>query len=141
VSRAIKFRQWCGKRFEYWGIGIDGNTFVGPCSGGGLRADETPHQQFTGLLDKNGKEIYEGDLIQHPMWAGPNNIGIFSVEYIDGAFYRVPTTERNRMALLSNSCGPLGSGELVIGTIHENADLLHAPIPLIREAAKGEHGK
>ena len=59
--RKIKFRFWCpaGKAFvhdyRYDGLvdelfdGSDYNTLL--------------PQQFTGLIDKNGKEIYEGDLI------------------------------------------------------------------------------
>lgn len=65
--RDIKFRQPIrekdGKFTEwfYWGF-IDGN-FIEPAihlSGIDTRPES---QQFTGLHDKNGKEIYEGDIL------------------------------------------------------------------------------
>ena len=61
--REIKFRQFIGGKMVYWGF-IDG-AFFSPSANGATseNAQNTPHMQYTGLHDKNGKEIYEGDLI------------------------------------------------------------------------------
>ena len=63
--REIKFRQpllnrdMTFNKFHYWGIMTD--SFVGREMSGREKGDD---QQFTGLLDKNGKEIYEGDILK-----------------------------------------------------------------------------
>ena len=64
--REIKFRQPIiengkFKGFHYWGI-LKQGIFVAPLSD--ARYHNTPSNQFTGLLDKNGKEIYQGDIVQ-----------------------------------------------------------------------------
>lgn len=60
-KRTIKFRFWCpaGKAFvhDYRYNGIVDELFDRNAY------DTLLPQQFTGLIDKNGKEIYEGDLI------------------------------------------------------------------------------
>ena len=69
MSREIKFRVWLNGRFYYWGFLrdeiMDSLYFAGVPSCNESEAYNLEHtQQFTGLLDRNSKEIYEGDIIK-----------------------------------------------------------------------------
>jgi hypothetical protein len=56
--RTIKFRQRLeNSKWHYWGFTELGG-FTGP-----IQIDQIPSDQFTGLTDKNGKEIYQGDFL------------------------------------------------------------------------------
>jgi hypothetical protein len=46
--RKFKFRAWDGETFTYW------NTILN---------NDWQWGQFTGIIDDNGKEVYEGDLV------------------------------------------------------------------------------
>ncbi len=69
--------------------------------------------QFTGLLDKSDKEIYEGDIIKHTR-------GNCEVYFHHGAFV-ITYPETKQWHLLNYG----GAGNLeIIGNIYENPDLL-----------------
>ena len=60
MNRTIKFRAWDKRtsRFYLWEDDRFGVAeYIGDCP------EYITLNQFTGLLDKNGKEIYEGDII------------------------------------------------------------------------------
>ena len=70
--------------------------------------------QFTGLTDKNGKEIYECDIITFPAMLDDDNIGKTQVVWTPGGFIGNGTMLNT---LAHANCE-------VIGNIYENPELL-----------------
>lgn len=81
-------------------------------------ADGLVWMQFTGLNDKNGKEIYEGDIVraQDGMWA----IEIPNLE--DGVILNDDRKEETSVAFVDSDYSLRECK--VIGNIHENPELL-----------------
>jgi len=69
--------------------------------------------QFTGLLDKDGKRIFEGDVVRDI-----DDGGLRSVAYVSGAFW---TFARDTMYDLMGNCN--GCLE-VVGNVHDNPELI-----------------
>ena len=72
--------------------------------------------QYTGLKDKNGKRIFEGDICKHRSNYSGNTV-ISVVAYTDGHF----------LALVCENSGFELSEKLeIIGNIHDNPELLRS---------------
>jgi len=132
--REIKFRIWDegAKRLvrnetnDYWSIGLDGCLWYGNAKftrQEGVIAYPAVLMQCTGLKDKNGKEIYEGDVVSC-IWDG------FSYEDIGPAKVVVKADERGFAYGFFPFVVPPGTrGNYegyfeVIGNIYENPELL-----------------
>ena len=130
--REIKFRAWDRVSREMIGAerltlrnGILAEGFV-------FQASKRDFMQFTGLHDKNGKEIYEGDVVRHYDYPRQK----FSVEYIAPSFEARNTKDGTLRPMWHN--GKLTDYE-IIGNIYSNPELLNHETPNKEESgAEGE---
>lgn len=96
------------------------------------RLNDVRVMQFTGLKDKNGKEIYEGDLLRYP--GHPENFTAYEVFFHDGDAnfsydigYCIARThfQGNIAGGLIPSFKPKTTAQMeVIGNIYQNPELL-----------------
>lgn len=95
--------------------------------GGYVEVDPSTVGQFTGLTDKNGKRIFEGDIVSatgltpHPEWEYDSVTGV--VEWCGGAFgvEGRKNDDYTPYAWLYDSCAACRE---IIGNIHDNPELL-----------------
>ena len=125
--REILFR---GKRIDsgewvygtMYKIAADINPFILTCGkcGCSYQVDEETVGQYTGLKDKNGKQIFDGDVVK--VLQGKDK-GIAYVGFENGAFMLYPKTgniyERNLWSYWYNDLDVE-----VIGNITDNPELL-----------------
>lgn len=126
-QRTIKFRCWDGKRFlepNSWMGNYDDLYFEGFL--GIFEDTDCVFQQFTGLLDSEGKEIYEGDILRRKK-DGEKYTFYIVVEYRNGSFGGSTRPGFNHYLTARDwgCCDYDGGGyDLVIGNVFENKDLL-----------------
>jgi uncharacterized phage protein (TIGR01671 family) len=75
--------------------------------------------QYTGLTDKNGTKIFEGDIVLFP-WGEKREV--FSVEFVEGEFEAIP--KRKSTDIWCIRIGSYAPEFEVIGNIHDNPELL-----------------
>ena len=109
--REIKFRQRISGQWHYWGF-FD-REFIGPAN------PLDPNYQYTGLKDRRGREIYEGDILS---WKSASKL-YPSSDFIE---------ERGEVKWDNkNACFSVGKSNFdfivdskIIGNIHDNPELL-----------------
>ncbi len=80
-----------------------------------LTMSEVILMQFTGLLDKLGREIYEGDIVKHPWLSKGKDDEYGIIEFKNDAYFH--------HWVIEFGCWDDKEFE-IIGNIHENPDLL-----------------
>ncbi|TCU78883.1 putative phage protein (TIGR01671 family) [Bradyrhizobium sp. R2.2-H] len=126
MQREIKFRAW-DKNIKRMSVPfrLDDPAMVGRGEDFVNHSHNWDIMQFTGLKDKNGKEIYEGDILEY---ARDNNLGgmireVRAIEFKPNLGYRLGGAQFD-----DNPGGYVGGlwneNILVIGNIYENPELL-----------------
>lgn len=122
MSREIKFRAWdneCKVIREYddlKGLTLDA-----------LDASDFELEQYTGLKDKNGKEIYEGDILawHSNIYRKHDWVGLVLYR---GAGFAVQESDKSYSSpeWLDCACRKDANIIEVIGNVHTNPELLEA---------------
>ena len=126
--RELKFRIWDGAKNEwlassnkdalpYYGFALVGEVMTVQSPPVWSLDEGNVIEQYTGLKDKNGTEIYEGDIIKVE-----GDAEIYRVEWIYSGFGLEPRYNSPLYPILGNV--KLCKKIEVIGNIHEDYDLL-----------------
>lgn len=123
MNREINFRacydnrMWFVAKFDLWGDPDQRTCDLAPINPKyeelyNILLNEVELMQYTGLKDKNGVEIYEGDIVRHA-----TDEGVYKIIFEDGGFYVKNLFEYDFQTINEY---PLE----VIGNIYENPELL-----------------
>lgn len=135
--RDIKFRAWDKKRKIILQVGsidwtkrhrIEEVWCAGDKSS--LLGEDIELMQYTGLNDKNGKEIYEGDIVKYfGKWKGGNAVPPdfmpHRISWVMGGFHAIPMDIHTAVSSHATNWKGVGHTDCeIIGNIYENPELL-----------------
>lgn len=130
MSREIKFRTWDGTKMIplklFQGAHYkDDFVLRDQDEEGGYIDDKLiypnrPIMQYTGLKDKNGVEIYEGDILK----SNSNNLGV--VKFERGSFTWLGDPIAWDEDYMTQTSDPR-DWAIAIGNIHQNPELINKP--------------
>ncbi len=126
MKREIKFRAWIpnvGWLADGFSISMDGTEWYDDNSHSWPLSD-IELMQFTGLHDKNGKEIYEGDIITY-RWEDRKGDEVVNhvIKWDNGRFLICPI--RSTVQTWNIHLYPYNEESEVIGNIYENPEQLN----------------
>lgn len=131
MTREIKFRAWDKDVKEMFRVTIlsfkDDKPFTLSGRGGSTSAETCELMEYTGLKDKNGNEIYEGDILSvdgknyFVAWDNGNLQWIVKTSMSLITPFRMGTPESDIELWAVVEDGP---ETFVIGNIYENQELL-----------------
>lgn len=125
MSREIKFRLW-DKRINNWfqyeagfALSWDATEIFDDNDHRHNMTDDFVLMQFTGLLDKNGKEIYEGDILRIDGRQSPTQ-----VFWVDSHGLWEHRSDGANNEPLYKVCHRLAMKAVIIGNVYANPELL-----------------
>jgi len=113
--REIKFRAWDKCTQTYWQWPEIAKREVNLLTLILLNTNHSILEQYTGLKDKNGKEIYEGDTIEYINAPGMEDCVASVVRYNSQAVFYIENDDEDVFDMLYN----VYDYSVVIGNIHE----------------------
>jgi uncharacterized phage protein (TIGR01671 family) len=126
MNREIKFRYWDGDEMIKWDdFFFSDMSAVTDYSGDFSYIEQDKLKQFTGRTDKNGTEIYEGDILSD-RWkveVYKNDEGTFMVKFHVNPEINRPISLKKYLLGRENA-GTLERDCEIIGNIFENPELI-----------------
>lgn len=93
---------------------------------GEFLVDEDTICQYTGLTDKNGKKIFEGDIVRYGEVCGEVKFGLHESNWQIGKYNQGFFVTFPKEYLLRNELGYWRNKIVVVGNVFDNPELLEA---------------